>query len=471
MTPRVSSAHAHPAGEGPGGALPPTRVLYVQAPGHPRTGLPERLQGFGYHIAMAVDVADALRQLAEPSFAICLIDLAGGRSALTTVRLIRARHLNLPVVGVVDPSSPTVATEAIHAGLADLLTWPFDILDLAATTADIRDRAPAGVRAATAGALVAFSPAMREVLRQVRELAGTRQSVCLAGARGTGKGLVARALHVASPEAAGPFISVDCDDRSPSEIEVALFGVPPAGNGRATTTGAEAIAETSAIARARGGMLVVAHLDEAPARVQLRLLAILRDREVVVGRSDRPVDLDLRFVATLTSAGAPGDDAPMLRPELAARLAVRLDLPPLRRRREDIPMLAARYLEGRDTPGGRPLRFSRAALEVLAALPWPGNVPELEHVVGAVLSDTRRPIVQIEDVLRHVSLDGVPRVVTGHGLREAREQFERECIEAALARHQGRVGEAARALGIQRTNLYRKVRQLGISRALLSSHR
>jgi DNA-binding NtrC family response regulator len=448
-----------------------TRVLYVQAPGHPRTGLPERLQALGYRTSMATDASDALRQLAEQAFAICLIDLAGGRSTLTTVRLVRARHAALPVAAVIDPASPAVATEAIHSGIADLLTWPFDALDLAALIADIRDRAPAGVRATAPEALVAFSPAMRDVLAQVRDVAGTRQTVCLVGARGTGKSLVARALHLASAEAAGPFITVDCADRSPSEIETILFGAPTSGEGRATTTGVEAIAGDSALARARGGTLVVAHFDEAPARVQLHLMSILRDREVVVGRTERPVDLNVRLVGTITTGGGPGDDAAMLRPELAARFALRIELPPLRRRREDIPMLAARYLDQRGAPAGRPLRFSRAALELLSALPWPGHVPELEQLVDAVLADARRPVVQIEDVLRRVSLDGVARVASGHGLREAREQFERECIEAALARHQGRVGEAARALGIQRTNLYRKVRQLGISRALLSSHR
>jgi DNA-binding NtrC family response regulator len=445
-------------------------VLYVQAPGHPRAGLPERLQASGYRVVMAVDAADALRQLAEQPFAICLIDLAGGRGPLTTVRLVRARHAALPVAGVIDPAAPAVSTDAIHTGIAGLLTWPLEPLELAALIADVRDRAPAGVRPAAAEGLVAFSPAMREVLRQVRELAGTRQLVCLSGARGTGKRLVARALHLASADAAGPFITVDCADRPPSEIEDALFGGSPDIDEAGRSVGTDVVSTTAALARARGGTLVLAHLDEAPARVQLRLGTLLRDREVQIGRSARPVDLNVRLVATRTPGGA-DDDGPMFRPELAARFAARVELPPFRRRREDIPMLAARLLEQRGTPGGRPSRFSRAALEVLAALPWPGNGPELEHLIDAVLTDTRRPVVQIEDVLRHVHLDGGPRVASGHGLREAREQFERECIEAALARHQGRVGEAARALGIQRTNLYRKVRQLGISRTLLSSHR
>lgn len=448
----------------------PARLLYVQAPGYPRAGLVDRLRPAGYDVTMTGDAADALRRLADDGFAICLVDLAGGRGSLTTVRLLRARHASLPIAGVVDPASPALATEAVHAGLVDLLTWPFDPIELMTIAADGRDRAPSGPGAPATDGLVAFSPAMRDLLRQVREIATTPQAVCLVGPHGTGKQLVARALHDASAGAPGPCVVLDCADRSASDLEVALFGLPPVADD-ATATGVERLSGSSALARARGGTLVLRHVDEASSRVQLRLADLLRDQEATIDRSDRPVDLDVRVVATQTPAGD-RDGRGLLHRELAARFAVHLQVPTLRRRREDIPMLAARCLDQRAAFAGQPpLRLSRAVLELLAALPWPGNVPELERTVEAVCADTRRPVVQIEDLLRHVSLDGVPKAAGRSGLREAREQFERECIEAALARHQGRVGEAARALGIQRTNLYRKVRQLGISRSLLSSQR
>jgi DNA-binding NtrC family response regulator len=146
-------------------------------------------------------------------------------------------------------------------------------------------------------------------------------------------------------------------------------------------------------------------------------------------------------------------------------------VPPLRSRREDVPLLAAYFLRRAcEAEGGGPRRFSRAALTLLAVLPWRGNAKELQDVVTATVRSTRHPVIQLEDVLEHARLDDAASAPAAAGLtlRDARARFERECISATLARHHGRVGDAARELGIQRTNLYRKVRQLNVSRALLS---
>lgn len=457
------------AGRGSAGRAQPgpaatSRLMYVQAPGHPRAGLVERLAPLGFDVILTADVAEALRVLAGVEVAAVIVDLTAGRGTLTTVRLVRARHPGVPLVGVINPDVPVVSAEATHAGLADLLTWPFEDAELATLIADIRDRSPAVIRVADPAAIAAFSPAMREVLREVRAVADSRRAVCLTGPKGTGKGLIARTLHHLGSPGDAPFVTIDCAGRSPAALEPALFGQADVDSAAPVAT--EVVTAESALARARGGTLFIRHLDEAPARVQLRLSAVMRDGEVALAGRHGTVDLGLRVVATLgTTADA------MLRPELAGRFPITIDLPPLGRRREDIPVLAARCLERLAPEGARPPRFSRAALELVAALPWPGNVPELEHTIATIVGVVETPVVQIEDVLRHVRLDGSPRPAAGHPLREARERFERECIEAALTRHHGRVGEAARALGIQRTNLYRKVRQLGISRSLLSSQR
>jgi len=116
--------------------------------------------------------------------------------------------------------------------------------------------------------------------------------------------------------------------------------------------------------------------------------------------------------------------------------------------------------------------FSRSALALLAALPWHGNVEELQGLINTVVRGVPRPVLQIDDLLEHASLDGISaRIEAGVSLRDAKARFERDCISAVLRRHHGRVGEAAKALGIQRTNLYRKVRQLNVSRSLLSTRR
>jgi len=145
-------------------------------------------------------------------------------------------------------------------------------------------------------------------------------------------------------------------------------------------------------------------------------------------------------------------------------------MPPLRRRREDIPALAAHFLRRAcESNGVAQKSFSRTALVLLSALPWHGNTRELQQLVGTLVRGTRKPVLQLEDLLEHASLDGLAaRIDPGLTLRDAKARFERDCISAVLMRHHGRVGEAAKALGIQRTNLYRKVRQLNVARSLLT---
>jgi DNA-binding NtrC family response regulator len=222
----------------------------------------------------------------------------------------------------------------------------------------------------------------------------------------------------------------------------------------------------SAILNASGGTLILSSLAELPDRVQARLARLLRDGEAVVGGGRRPQVIALRTVAimepTLDGAVAEG----RLRQDLFARISeVRVDVPPLRRRREDLPQLAAHLLHvACEAQGTAPKVFSRSALRLLMALPWPGNVAELAAMVHGVVSFASGPVVQIEHLLDRANLEGMgTRFEAGTTLREAKARFERECIAAVILRHRGRMGEAARALGIQRTNLYRKVRQLKVA--------
>jgi DNA-binding NtrC family response regulator len=240
------------------------------------------------------------------------------------------------------------------------------------------------------------------------------------------------------------------------------------------TGDAEPLGPDSALAAARGGTLLLTNLAQMPARLQARLARLLRDREALIASRRREiVDLDVRLMAVLEAHADEQVREGDLRADLYERLSyLRVDVPPLRRRREDIPVLAAHYL--RTAPGHhvRPRRFSRSALALLSALPWPGNASELRHLIESLDQSVRRSVIQIDDLLERASLEGVAtRLDAGVTLRDAKARFERECISAVLVRHHGRVGDAAKALGIQRTNLYRKVRQLNVARSLLGARR
>jgi DNA-binding NtrC family response regulator len=222
---------------------------------------------------------------------------------------------------------------------------------------------------------------------------------------------------------------------------------------------------SSLLAEAEGGTLFLDHVSELPASAQERLARIVRDGEVRRAGSDRRAPLAVRVIGS----SAPSIDLEVetgaFRADLLRRLtAVRIDVPPLRTRPEDMTAITRLLLrEIEEARGLPPRQFTRAALGFLSALPWERNLDELRNVLRQVVASGPAGSVRVEDLLAHVRVErrlpARPR-----SLREARRDFEREYIVAVVDHCGGRMGDAARALGIQRTNLYRKARQLGISR-------
>jgi DNA-binding NtrC family response regulator len=469
----VRTAHLDRRSEA--GLNEPVPVLYV--PGaRERGAVRDRLVRVGAEVALAADAADALHLLGTRRFAAAVVDLANERVAMAAIRLIRAQFPSLPVIALVDSAQPLAAAEAIHSGVTDLLPWHFDDRDAGAVFAAARDAMavdPAAGRADLTERIFEHSSAMRMAVEAMKGAASRKTSVLITGESGSGRQLVARTVHERDHEfVSRALVAVDCAE-DPNQLERVLFGA--AGDRLTDVTKASAterVCRGGAILAAQGGTLVLRNVIDAPARVQARLARVLRDREVHSTDLNEAIVLDLRVVGVV----GPDVDAAVadgrLRRDLFERLGqVRIDVPPLRRRREDIPMLAAHFL--RRSAEGSARRFSRGALALLSALPWPGNAGELKRVIDAMVSASRRAVLQIEDVLAQANLDSSasPAVPLGGTLRDARARFERECISAALIRHHGRAGDAAKALGIQRTNLYRKVRQLNVSRALLSNRK
>ena len=289
-------------------------------------------------------------------------------------------------------------------------------------------------------------------------LADERTPVLVVAEPGSRPRDVAIALHARAGNGA-PLVAIDCAGADALEIEERLFGAPPR---RPAANDLESASDDCAVMRARGGTLFLNHVGDLPASAQRRLARVLRDGEVRTSSSRTPVRVKFRVVA----AGPADLEAEVrdgrFRADLARRLsATRLVVPPLRHRAEDFSAIVeALCIE----IGGTPRPFTQAALTVLGALPWPGNLDELAGVLSRLLAEAGGTIRQ-EDVLAHLPIDGTfARVDLTTSLREARRRFEREYIAAVLERHDWRMSEAARALGIERANLYRKTRQLGIAR-------
>jgi DNA-binding NtrC family response regulator len=303
---------------------------------------------------------------------------------------------------------------------------------------------------------------MKAVVEAVRAAAASHGGVLVCGESGTGRRMIAREVHAHRADNGAPFVSVDCAEVI--ELESALFGLQPiGGNGDAARARLDRVGKDCLLHGAVGGTLFLAHLQEMPARVQARLARVLRDGEVRVAERRRTVTTRLHLIA---SAGRDWDAAVAegrIRSDLVRRCsAMRINVPPLRDRREDIPALAATFLDDLGTERGIDRRtLDASAMALLCAFPWRGNARELRALLGALVQRAGEPTMTLDDVLAVVHLDGSARSSLGEGtLREAKEKFEHDYIAAVLERHRGRVAEAAAALGIQRPNLYRKMRAL-----------
>jgi DNA-binding NtrC family response regulator len=310
--------------------------------------------------------------------------------------------------------------------------------------------------------LAGRSPAIGRVQEFVRRVAALDDCVLVIAERGADVESVARELHARSRTASAPFVAVECAAAAPDRL---LFG-EPAGH---ASLDLEAVSPDSRLAAARGGTLFLHEVAELPAAVQARLARVARDGEVRI--DGEPVTTAIRLIAS----ASPGIDADVrehrFRADLYRRLSRwRIDLPALRDRSDDVPAIAGRLIEDLCAAEGlAPRTLTQAALALLAALTWPGNMAELRDVLARVVSGSDEGTIQVEHLLPALQLDRavVPFAPAG-SLREARLRFERDYIAAVLQHHGWRMADAAETLGIQRPNLYRKARQLGIPLARLS---
>ncbi|MGB7219167.1 MAG: sigma 54-interacting transcriptional regulator [Vicinamibacterales bacterium] len=313
--------------------------------------------------------------------------------------------------------------------------------------------------------LIGRSPAITRAQELVRRAAALDGSVLMTAEAGVSVESVAREVHARSRHAAGAYVVVECAAREPLQLERLLFGTTVADG----SPDLESVSSESHLAGVQGGTLFLQDVTELSAAVQARLARVARDGEMM---------LDGRRVATLfrlVASASPGIETEVhghrFRADLYRRLAtVRIDLPPLRERAEDVPALAERLLESTCAARGLPPRtLTHAALALLGALTWTGNLAELQAAIERAVTEAHDAVIQVEHLLPALQLQRAPApFVPAGNLREARLRFEREYIASVLQHHQWRIADAAHTLGIQRPNLYRKARQLGIPVARLT---
>ncbi len=464
----MSSASSHTTATREIGAGKPVTVLYLGCPQAARPDVEKQLAALRISVVWVDSSQAALAELQRRDLPV-LADFSRGGAILEPLRELRAKHPAMLLVALVDPARPDVASEAVLAGAADLLTPPLDVRRLVRTLE--RERAYASFEvlppAVDLDELYCLSPAMRELRSHIAAAALSRAGVLICGDRGTGRETVARSLHAAGRSLRpGGFVTVDCSAYDGERLGIDLFGVGGRAEENLPARGLERVSRTAKLYEALGGTLYLRNLPDATTRVQRRLARLLRDREAVLAETGEVINLDVRCMvggdAHLETALREGS----VLDELYRRIsAARLDLPALRHRREDIPALANYFLRQACAAQKVPHKvFSRSALVLLSALPWTGNATELRALMHTIVAGLTTRGIGVEDVLAHVRLDGgAVMIARGGTLRQARAQFEQQYIASILQQHRGRITQAAKALGIQRTNLYRKLRTLRLS--------
>jgi len=451
-------------------------VLYIGCPPEERVDAERRLAAADLSIVWVDNSAGAVAELQRKADMPVLLDLSRGAAALQIARELRENRPGVLLFAVVDNRRPDLTTEAVLTGVADVFARPPTARRLShAIERETREEHGAALGhvspSLSSDGLYSQSPSMRDVTTLMSRAAAMRAGVTIRGEEGTGRQIVARAIHGAQAGSTA-FISVDCGAHDGDELEAELFGATArarTGHGAVDARGLERISQHGRLYAAIGGTLYLKNIADASTRVQMRISRLLRDREAVLVEGGATIGVDLRPMAGVD----PGIDAAVnegrVRDELFRRLSViRIDMPPLCHRREGIPALANYFLrevcrECRIPPK----TLSRPALSLIAALPWRGNAVELRMLLEAIVaSPGGGKGISLEDVLAQVKLDGGSAAFKERGgtLRQARARFEREYIAQVLEQHRGRITEAAKALGIQRTNLYRKLRSLRVER-------
>jgi two-component system response regulator HydG len=424
------------------------------------------------HVTLLAEGPDAARQaLLDPTLDVVLLDLRlGTASGLDLLALIKGERPELEVVVMTGHATIESAVGCMREGAFDYLAKPFEDVHRVRTTVHqalerrrllARNReleARLGDHDRSLG-LVGQAPAMRRLVRTVESLRGNESHVLVQGESGTGKELVARALHLASRRRGGPFVPVDCGALPESVIESELFG-----HERGAFTGAVGAAGLFRVAH--GGTLFLDEIGEIPLAVQAKLLRALQYKEVRPVGAGAPVPVDIRVVTATHRDLAAMVETGLFRMDLYYRLnVVRLAIPPLRERIEDVPLLAQHFLV-KHRRGAPVTGIDDEALERLMSHDWPGNVRELENVIESALALARGPRLRAADLPIGRSRSGGDTRPPGEplpaGLPLSLEAYERSALERALREARGNATEAARRLGIGRSTFYRKLGKHGL---------
>ncbi len=447
--------------------MPQPLILIVDDDAPHRSMLRTVLRGWGYAVEEAEDGAAAVDLVKGKAFDAVLTDVRMARmDGIVALKEIREWNPSIPVLIMTAWSSVQNAVDALRLGACDYLTKPLDLDELKLALERALDHTRLArenqelhrEQSGTASLLLGRGEAMRELVELVETVAPTEATVLISGESGTGKELVARAIQAASVRRDKAFVTINCAALAENLLESELFG-----HEKGAFTGADRRREGRFVL-AHGGTLFLDEIGEMPLALQAKLLRVLQQGEVQRVGCDETIKVDVRVIAATNRILADEVAAGRFREDLFYRLnVIGLEVPPLRARREDIPLLAATFLERHATANRKSIKgFTPQAMDAMLRYGWPGNVRELENAVERAVILSGGEYIAERALPLAVQNASVPSGADDEDLAlgsMSLEDVERKAIEATLRETEDNKSEAARRLGITRATLHSKLKK------------
>ncbi len=437
------------------------RVLVVDDERNIRQSIERYLRLEGIEAVSAENGLSAQRLLGEEAFAAGIIDLRmPGMDGLALLRWLREEGQRLPVIMISAYGEIRDAVEAMKLGAEDYVVKPFDPEELVVRLKHIlanrrlADQVELGSRAAPQGLPeLGGTPRMRELAAMVEKVAGSPSTVLITGESGSGKEVIARRIHALSSRVEAPFVAINIAGMPETLLESELFGYE-----RGAFTGAER-RKIGMFELASSGSLFLDEIGDMPLHLQVKLLRVLQERRIQRLGSTQPVPVDARFIAATHQDLSAKVREGLFREDLFYRLnVIRLEVPPLRERLDDLPLLAGQILVRLNARLGKTVRaIAPEALEALRSYLFPGNVRELENLLERAMIFAESDTLGLHDLALPQAGRPLPSPAPA-----TLDGMERQAIIAALQRWEGHRTRAAAELGISRRTLLNKIRQYGI---------
>lgn len=446
-------------------------LLLVDDDRHLLDSMARWLREQGFQVDAADSLAQAEQCLAQRAFDLVITDIRlHDRDGFELLAQCREKHPNMAVILITGYGTVDTAVDALRAGAFDLLTKPLidDELLVAINRALSQNRVAEENRELRAKldlrfgmeAIVGFDSHMQHIAQMIDSVADTRATVLITGESGTGKSLIARAIHRRSSRREKPFVEVACGALPDTLLESELFG-----HVRGAFTGATGD-KIGKFKQADGGTIFLDEIATASPSMQVKLLRVLQDLEFEQVGGTRTFRVDTRAILATNENLATAVAEGRFREDLYYRInVINIELPPLRERISDIPVLARHFLSTVCRESGKQIAdFTADAMALLQGYRWPGNVRELQNVVARAVLLGRHSEIGVQDLPQGIAA-AVPLHIPkpeGKSLKEALEGPERQIILACLEQHDWNRNATADALGINRTTLYKKMKRLGL---------